>query len=92
MPRKTERHHKMAPADNGTRTRWRNTVSVASSVIIPAGTKFYVGNLAFLQEIIINSAEEAAEGQDRMAGRRHDFLLCGKGRKILRSRRRGGYC
>ena len=45
----------------------RNTVSGASSVIIPAGTKFYVGNLAFLQENHITLPEEATEGLNRMA-------------------------
>ena len=45
----------------------RNTVSGASSVIIPAGTKFYVGNLAFLQEKNITLPQGAAEGLNRMA-------------------------
>ena len=45
----------------------RNTVSGASSVIIPAGIKFYVGNLAFLQENHITLPEKATEGLNRMA-------------------------
>lgn len=44
-----------------------NTVSGVGSVIIPAGTKFYVGNLAFLQEKNITLPEEATEGLNRMA-------------------------
>ncbi len=34
---------------------------------LPAGTKFYVGNLAFLQENQITLPQEAAEGLNRMA-------------------------
>lgn len=41
--------------------------SDADSVAIPAGTKFYVGNLAFLQEKNITLPEEATEGLNRMA-------------------------
>lgn len=37
------------------------------SVDIPAGTKFYVGNLAFLQEKNITLPQGAAEGLNRMA-------------------------
>ena len=44
-----------------------NTVSGVGSVIIPAGTKFYVGNIAFLQENHISLPQEAAEGLNRMA-------------------------
>ncbi len=36
-------------------------------VVILAGTKFYVGNLAFLQEKQITLPQEAAEGLNRMA-------------------------
>ena len=39
----------------------------ADSVVIPAGTKFYVGNLAFLQEKQITLPEVAKEGLNRMA-------------------------
>lgn len=39
----------------------------ADSVTFPAGTKFYVGNLAFLQEKNITLPQEAAEGLNRMA-------------------------
>ena len=41
--------------------------SDADSVTFPAGTKFYVGNLAFLQENHITLPEEATEGLNRMA-------------------------
>ena len=41
--------------------------SDADSVIFPAGTKFYVGNLAFLQERNILLPQGAAEGLNRMA-------------------------
>lgn len=41
--------------------------SDADSVTFPAGTKFYVGNLAFLQEKNITLPQEAAEGLNRMA-------------------------
>lgn len=41
--------------------------SDADSVTFPAGTKFYVGNLAFLQEKNITLPQGAAEGQNRMA-------------------------
>lgn len=41
--------------------------SDADSVAIPAGTKFYVGNLAFLQEKNIILPQGAAEGLNRMA-------------------------
>ena len=44
-----------------------NKVSDAGSVVIPAGTKFYVGNLAFLQENHITLPEAAREGLNRMA-------------------------
>ena len=44
-----------------------NTVPDTGSVDIPAGTKFYVGNLAFLQEKNIILPQGAAEGLDRMA-------------------------
>ncbi len=44
-----------------------NIVSGVGSVIIPAGTKFYVGNIAFLQENHISLPQEAAEGLNRMA-------------------------
>ena len=37
------------------------------NVVIPAGTKFYVGNLAFLQENHITLPEAATEGLNRMA-------------------------
>lgn len=39
----------------------------ADSVTFPAGTKFYVGNLAFLQEKNIILSQGAAEGLNRMA-------------------------
>ena len=39
----------------------------ADSVTFPAGTKFYVGNLAFLQEKNITLPQGAAEGLNRMA-------------------------
>ena len=45
----------------------RNAVSGSGSVVIPAGTKFYVGNLAFLQENHITLPEAATEGLNRMA-------------------------
>lgn len=41
--------------------------SDADSVTFPAGTKFYVGNLAFLQEKNITLPQEVAEGLNRMA-------------------------
>ena len=41
--------------------------SDADSVTFPAGTKFYVGNLAFLQERNISLPQRAAEGLNRMA-------------------------
>ena len=41
--------------------------SDADSVTFPAGTKFYVGNLAFLQEKNISLPQGAAEGLNRMA-------------------------
>ena len=41
--------------------------SDTDSVIFPAGTKFYVGNLAFLQERNISLPQGAAEGLTRMA-------------------------
>ena len=41
--------------------------SDADSVTFPAGTKFYVGNLAFLQEKNITLPKGAAEGLNRMA-------------------------
>ncbi len=41
--------------------------SDADSVTFPAGTKFYVGNLAFLQEKNITLPQGAAEGLNRMA-------------------------
>lgn len=41
--------------------------SDADSVTFPAGTKFYVGNLAFLQERNISLPQGAAEGLNRMA-------------------------
>lgn len=41
--------------------------SDADSVTFPAGTKFYVGNLAFLQENHISLPQGAAEGLSRMA-------------------------
>lgn len=44
-----------------------NALSHTDNVIIPAGTKFYVGNLAFLQERNISLPQGAAEGLNRMA-------------------------
>lgn len=44
-----------------------NTVSDTDRVIIPAGTKFYVGNLAFLQEKNIILPDDALDGLHRMA-------------------------
>lgn len=44
-----------------------NTISSIGSMMIPAGTKFYVGNLAFLQEKNITLPQGAAEGLNRMA-------------------------
>ena len=44
-----------------------NALSHTDNVIIPAGTKFYVGNLAFLQEKNITLPQGAAEGLNRMA-------------------------
>lgn len=41
--------------------------SDADSVTFPAGTKFYVGNLAFLQEKNITLPQGAAEGLNRMS-------------------------
>ena len=41
--------------------------SDADSVTFPVGTKFYVGNLAFLQERNISLPQGAAEGLNRMA-------------------------
>ena len=53
---------------NGTRKAppTGNTVPDTGSVF-PAGTKFYVGNLAFLQEKNITLPQGAAEGLNRMA-------------------------
>ena len=44
-----------------------SALSHTDNVIIPAGTKFYVGNLAFLQEKNITLPQGAAEGLNRMA-------------------------
>ena len=58
-----------------------NTVPDTSSVDIPAGTKFYVGNLAFLQEKNITLPQGAAEGLNRMAdGGMTPLLVAQEGR------------
>lgn len=55
--------------------------SDADSVTFPAGTKFYVGNLAFLQEKNIILPQGAAEGLNRMAdGGMTPLLVAQEGR------------
>ena len=55
--------------------------SDADSVTFPAGTKFYVGNLAFLQEKNITLPQGAAEGLNRMAdGGMTPLLVAQEGR------------
>ena len=53
------------------------------SVAIPAGTKFYVGNLAFLQEKQITLPEAATEGLNRMADEGMTPLLVAQEGKFL---------
>lgn len=57
--------------------------SDADSVIFPAGTKFYVGNLAFLQEKNITLPQGAAEGLNRMADEGMTPLLVAKEGRFL---------
>lgn len=55
--------------------------SDADSVTFPVGTKFYVGNLAFLQERNITLPQGAAEGLNRMAdGGMTPLLVAQEGR------------
>lgn len=61
----------------------RNAVSGSDSVIIPAGTKFYVGNLAFLQENQITLPQAATEGLNRMADEGMTPLLVAQEGKFL---------
>ena len=60
-----------------------NAVSGAGSVVIPAGTKFYVGNPAFLQENHITLPQEATEGLNRMAEEGMTPLLVAQEGKFL---------
>lgn len=60
-----------------------NAVSGAGSVVIPAGTKFYVGNPAFLQENQITLPQEATEGLNRMAEEGMTPLLVAQEGKFL---------
>lgn len=60
-----------------------NAVSGASSVVILAGTKFYVGNLAFLQENHIILPQAATEGLNRMADEGMTPLLVAQEGKFL---------
>ena len=57
--------------------------SDADSVTFPAGTKFYVGNLAFLQEKNITLPQEATEGLNRMADEGMTPLLVAQEGKFL---------
>jgi Cu+-exporting ATPase len=57
--------------------------SDADSVTFPAGTKFYVGNLAFLQEKNITLPQGAAEGLNRMADEGMTPLLVAQEGKFL---------
>lgn len=57
--------------------------SDADSVTFPAGTKFYVGNLAFLQEKNITLPQEAAEGLNRMADEGMTPLLAAQEGRFL---------
>ncbi len=57
--------------------------AAAGNVVIPAGTKFYVGNLSFLQENHIALPEEAAEGLNRMADEGMTPLLVAQEGKFL---------
>lgn len=59
--------------------------SDADSVTFPAGTKFYVGNLAFLQEKNITLPQGAAEGLNRMADEGMTPLLVAQEGKFLGS-------
>lgn len=57
--------------------------ATTGSVAIPAGTKFYVGNLAFLQEKQITLPQEATEGLNRMADEGMTPLLVAQEGKFL---------
>lgn len=57
--------------------------SDADSVTFPAGTKFYVGNLAFLQERNISLPQGAAEGLNRMADEGMTPLLAAQEGRFL---------
>ena len=57
--------------------------SDADSVTFPAGTKFYVGNLAFLQEKNIILPQGAAEGLNRMADEGMTPLLAAQEGRFL---------
>ena len=57
--------------------------SDADSVTFPAGTKFYVGNLAFLQEKNIMLPQGAAEGLNRMADEGMTPLLVAQEERFL---------
>ena len=57
--------------------------SDADRVTFPAGTKFYVGNLAFLQEKNITLPQGAAEGLNRMADEGMTPLLVAQEGKFL---------
>lgn len=59
-----------------------NTVPDTGSVF-PAGTKFYVGNLAFLQEKNITLPQGAAEGLNRTAGEGMTPLLVAQEGRFL---------
>ncbi len=60
-----------------------NALSHTDNVIIAAGTKFYVGNLAFLQEKNITLPQEAAEGLNRMADEGMTPLLAAQEGRFL---------
>ena len=57
--------------------------TTTGSVVIPAGTKFYVGNLAFLQENHITLPKAATEGLNRMADEGMTPLLVAQEGKFL---------
>lgn len=60
-----------------------DTAQRTGSVVIPAGTKFYVGNLAFLQENHITLPEAAKEGLNRMAEEGMTPLLVAQEERFL---------
>ena len=93
MQRKTEVTTDALWQDNGTEPDGEKySIGCQTAVIIPAGTKFYVGNLAFLQENHITLPEEATEGLNRMADEGMTPLLVAQEGRFLGSHRRGGYC